>query len=260
MNTVEWKRVKRDKVQEFVDRMNSDPQFFEENQESLLNPCPPEEYSELHDKIRTKFDECVETAKSGGYSSYRSQEYGIDLNMAREIYLVLHDMGFSQRDASDDEIWLYINMYVVPDVIYLRFKRSAKEHLVPDRFYENNRRYYPKMLWWYIHIAWQDVGENWIGCLDATVEMLSGNQSDDISQLIERAGEGGYPTAVYNEVLRRYADELKRGTTVKSLLSKVLHLNIVRMESVEPELVVGGVQSYVSGLFEEVLGTDGRAV
>lgn len=259
---MEWNRTTKVEVQDFVTRMNSDQRFYDENINQILEPQTSDVYKTIHDRLKIKYVECKTKVENGQYSGYRSPEYGMDLEMGYETMVVLHDYGFSPRDAADDEIWLYMNRYVVPDIIFDRFVKRGLESrpkLVPDRFYENNRRYYLKMLWWYYYISWQEVSDDWYECLEVTTTILRGNQSNDISQLIERAGSG-YPLAVYKEIMRQYAERVSTGNFVEDTLSKVLKLNIVYMQSIEPELVPGGVQAYVRGLFIEVCDRDGRAV
>lgn len=251
---MDWNRCAKSEVKEFVDRMNKDEEYYDENIGQVCNPIPPDAYSNIHERLKTRYLECKSKVSSGAYGEYRSSEYGLDLEMGYEIMIVLHDYGFSSRDASDDEIWLYINRYVIPDIVFDRFsKKDAKRRpeLVPDRFYDNSRRFYPKMLWWYYYIAWQDVSDDWHDCLEATKIILKNNQSNDISQLIERAGTG-YPISVYKEILKQYAIAVRDKPSTEDLLSKVLKLNIVRMQSIEPELMPGGISDYVGELFSEV--------
>ena len=255
---MDWNRSSRDDVKAFVERMNSDSEFYDENIYCILNPEPADEYADIHDRLKLKYSECKTKAKNGMYTDFRSIEYGIDLEMGKEVVRVLHDFDFSPRDASDDEIWLYFNRYVVPDIILDRFRKTQTERkpkLVPDRFYENSRRFYLKMLWWYYYISWQDSGESWEKSLDKTFEMLKSNMSNDISQLIERAGDG-YSIPVDKEILVQYSALTRVGIGSDRLLSKVLKLNIVYMQTIEPELIPSGIEGYVRGLFEKVCNSD----
>ena len=254
---MDWNRCSKSEVKEFVDRMNRDGQFYDENIRQILDPQPGDVYSTIHERLRSRYLECKSKISNGEYKDYRSAEYAMDLDMGHEIMIVLHDYEFTPRDASDDEIWLYFNRYVIPDIIFDRFSKGEakrRPELVPDRFYDNSRRFYPKMLWWYYYISWQPVSEDWYECLKTTKDILRNNQSNDISQLIERAGTG-YPLAVYKEIMEQYAIVVRNRRSTDDLLNKVLKLNIVRMQSIEPELMPGGISDYVHGLFEEVCGS-----
>ena len=255
---MDWNRCSKSEVKEFVDRMNRDTTFYDENIGYVLDPKPSNVYSIIHERLKACYLECKSNISNGTYNRYKSSEYALDLEMGRGIMVVFHDYGFSPRDASDDEIWLYINRYVIPDIVFDRFSKNnskRRPELVPDRFYDNSRRFYPKMLWWYYYISWQDVSDDWYECLEATKEILRNNQSNDISQLIERAGTG-YPIAIYKEIMAQYAEVVKNRHSADDLLSKILKLNIVHMQSIEPELMPGGISNYVSGLFSEVSGPD----
>ena len=250
-----WRREPLRKVKEFVDKMNSDPSFYDENIESLRCPVLDEPYATIRNELKTSYDLCMRKYSNKEYET-RSQEYGVDLEMAGAIYSILNRYGFTPKDASDQEIWLYFNRRVIPDIIIDRFKNSATERrpkLSPDRFFENQRRYYMSMLWWFIFISWQETNNGFQMSLDRTLDMLKKCQSDDISQLIVRAGIVGYPLTVYKEIMKQYCDHCLNGTQTDGLLSKVLQLNIIYMVNTEPDLIETGLPGYVSDLFYEVM-------
>lgn len=249
-----WGRYKMVQMKNFVNRMNSDSEYYDENIELIRNPEIPAEYSEIRSDIKKAYDVCKEKIATRSYFAH-SQQYGMDLEMAGTFMSILNRNGFTVRDASDDEIWLYINRFIIPDIIMDRFPYYTKDGragLNPDRFYANRRRYYGKMLWWYLYLSWQDTGEGFDADLVATVKLLRYNQSDDISQIVERSGREGYPIVVYNEIITHYSGMMKQDMVPGNLLSRVLHLNIARMQITEPELMSGGVSEYVSQLFQEV--------
>ena len=247
-----WKRESLGSVRDFVEKMNSNPEFYDMNIESLRSPVLEEPYITIRKELKTAFDRCIKKAANKEYDT-RSQAYGIDLEMAGVIYKILHSYDFNIKNASEQEIWLYFNRRVIPDILIERYGNQSDKRpkLVRDRFFENPRRYYMCMLWWFIHISWQDTGEGFQSDLNATLNMLKKCQSNDISQLIERAGRDGYPLTVYKEIMVQYCRQCLNETQTDDLLSKVLQLNIIHMVNTEPDLIETGLSGYVSDLFFE---------
>ena len=88
--------------------------------------------------------------------------------------------------------------------------------------------------------------------MESTIEILKNNGSDDISQLVERIGPGGYPVEICREIMKQYSVYAALPTCRPHLLSKVLHLNLMKLQNYEPELSESGIEEYVRGLFEKV--------
>ena len=87
--------------------------------------------------------------------------------------------------------------------------------------------------------------------VDAVEQLHHSNNANEISQLVERAGSGGYRVELFREIIRYYDTNIsqKKRIEEKNLLSRVLQLNIARSQIVEPDLVPGGVAEYVKSLF-----------
>ena len=244
---MQWETMSRKDAHDFLLNMKTDKDFFRDNIDSLRFPTLSGTYKDIHDRLLSAFRTTMSLKDSKVH--HRSWEYDVDLDMAESIYCILSDYGFTPRDASNEEIWIHLSLKVIPDIIVERFGKKGFELPHDDRFYANPRRVYPSMLWWYFYLAMPEDSENTIV---RTKEILSLNQSDDISQLIERASSDGYPVSLYKSIMNEYHNRLTDGRKPGNLLSRVLALNIVRMESVEPELTGNGVDSYVVSLFDEV--------
>lgn len=243
-----WEKMDRKDARVFYKRLKTEKMFIHELTESLINPDLREPYVSIRNRLKKRFREAVELTQRKEHIT-RSREYSIDLDMAEELYLVMSDYGLTVRDAADEEVWIYISVKVIPDIILDRFALSGIPLAHEDRFYANSRRIYPMMLWWYYHIAYQHDSVNPIA---ETRKILINNQSDDISQLIERAGSGGYPINIYKRIMVEYAKRLNDNRKSEDLLSRALKLNIVQMQSLEPELMYDGLEAYVSDLFDKV--------
>ncbi|AMK13453.1 hypothetical protein AUP07_0397 [methanogenic archaeon mixed culture ISO4-G1] len=245
---MQWETMSKMDAQALLGRMRSDRDFFREMIPRFRNPSPPNEYMAIRERLVSTFRDCMAKKESKSYTTV-SWEYGVDLDMAEAIFVTLSQYGFTSRDASDDEFWVFLSMNVIPDIIIERFSKGGFDLPHDDRFFANSRRIYPAMLWWYFFISLQDDGINPIA---HTKDILSKNQSDDISQLVERAGSDGYPIEIYRAIMLEYHNRLMDGRKPGNLLSRALALNLVRMETLEPELNSEGLDTYVLHLFDEV--------
>ncbi len=198
-----------------------------------LNPF----YSDLRKSIVDLNTESKKNVKD--YSA--KNRYPADLFFGIHLYKLLNDCGMRPCDASDDDIWRYLQVKVVPDLINDRWKPNNEEKRINnERMWEHSRRIWLKILWWYIELSLQN------NSLEDTEKILKNNSSDDISQLIERAGNG-YRIGLYRAIMKQYGETPHQGST---LLRRVLKLNIVRCATVEPQLSSEKTEEYVAELFE----------
>lgn len=167
--------------------------------------------------------------------------YTFDLSFGLKVYDILNEqIGFTNRVASNDDIWRYLSICIVPDIVHSRWSLNE------DRYYKSSRRNWLKTIWWYIHLSWRTNSS-------ITYNILSSNTTDTIQQLVERPGIG-YHTELYREIMLQYS---YYGNSSRDLFRRVLILNTARLITISPELVEEGVVGYVNDLFEKakVLGT-----
>lgn len=165
--------------------------------------------------------------------------YEFDLYFGIKLFEILSkNYKLSVRDASDNGIWRYLSICVVPDVVFLRWGMR------PSRFWKEPGRIWLKVLWWYIYLSWQ--GNN-----RSTYEILRNNTTDEIVQLVERSGAFGYRVDLCRNIMLYYGqlsvEERKRRP---QLFRRVMKLNTARVKVVEPALLPGGEKEYVKELFE----------
>lgn len=161
--------------------------------------------------------------------------YLFDLDMGLKLYCLLkEEFQFNERLAAQDEIWRYLSLEIFPDLVYQRFG------LNDQRFYKGTRRIWLKSIWWYIHLSWQ-------GTEEKTLSTLRGNSSDELLQLVDRSGSGGYRVDLTREIMKQY--RIYSIKKIPQLFRRVLKLNTARLNVVEPSLVEGGIQAYVTDLY-----------
>ncbi|SRR5699024_5295231 len=172
--------------------------------------------------------------------SLEKQGYLLDLSFGIEMYQLLNSKyDFSQRDASNDEVWRFLQLEIIPDLVYIRWGGFNAE-----RFYSSNRRLWLKSIWWYIHLSWKNNA-------DETFEILKGNSTDTIMQLVERPGQG-YNMQLYREIMYQYKEESMKSKEPRAQFRQVLILNNARIPSISPELSEGEITEYVHRLFKDV--------
>ncbi|MEF7441679.1 hypothetical protein V4V36_24390 [Paenibacillus lautus] len=162
--------------------------------------------------------------------------YAFDVHMGFILYRVLKkDYGFNERLAAQDEVWRYLSLEILPDLVYERCGMNDQ------RFYKESRRIWLKTIWWYIHLSWQ-------GTEEETRYIIKNNSSDEILQLVDRLGDGGYRVELTREIIRQL--NIDGNSKVPRLLRRVLKLNTARVKMIEPSLSEGGIESYVADLYE----------
>ncbi|SFC00206.1 hypothetical protein SAMN04488102_102159 [Alkalibacterium subtropicum] len=174
--------------------------------------------------------------EEGEFDYANKLDYKFDLKFGLQLYKVLNeDIGFSLRTASSNDVWRYLSVHVVPDIVHSRWGLNE------DHFYKSPRRIWLKTIWWYIHLSWCNNEEQ-------TYLLLENNSTDTILQLVERPGIG-YNIAIYREIMKKYSKY-----TDRDLFRRILKLNTARLLVISPELMSGGVTLYVEELYKDALG------
>lgn len=192
---------------------------------------PRAEFEHIREQLIVARDEIFEENNLDGANKL---DYQFDLLFGLRAYEILNEqIGFTNRVATNDDVWRYLSIHVVPDIVHSRWSLNA------DHFYKASRRIWLKTIWWYIHLGWR-------GNREDTYEILKDNTTDTILQLVERPGIGYY-VPMYREILLQYA---AIEDTSRELFRRVLKLNTARLVTTSPELVKGGIPVYVKELFE----------
>lgn len=175
------------------------------------------------------------------------KEYELDLYFGIKLYIYLKSKKeFNMRLASDDGFWRYLSLKVIPDIVAARWGVDN-----PSHYYERGTRIWLKSIWWYIYLSWQKYEED-------TIEILKNNTTDEILNLVERAGRYGYYKEVYRNIMyffskvpqeRRYIMENGKNDR---LFRRVMKLNTARCMVIEPSLYLGGERKYVKDLFKDL--------
>mgnify|MGYP004576045169 CR=1 FL=1 len=223
--TINWEQIVYDYSKATTDLEMLDFSRVESNM-SL-----PNSFHNLREQLIEARDEIFD---SKDFDKVEKLSYEFDLEFGLKLYEILNlGFDFTNRVASNDTIWRYLSIKVIPDIVHSRWGLNNVRYLT-------SRRIWLKNIWWYIHLSWA-------GSVRETYEILKDNNTDTVMQLVERPGLGYY-TDLYREIMRQYAS---RGNKNRLLFRNVLKLNTALLPMTYPELMDGGIEQYVSYLFNK---------
>ncbi|MEG1045961.1 hypothetical protein [Carnobacterium sp.] len=196
------------------------------------------QYIYLRESLLSARDRIIEELEINSFTGSKNYKYMMDMTLGLELYEILNspEFAFSNRLLSNDDMWRYLHLRVVPEIIQMRWGRNA------DHFYKNNRRLYLKTLYWYIHVSW-------MGDKSETKAILEKNNTDIIAGFVERPNLG-YDVLVYREMMRQIDQyDIRKRNQFRTLMK----LNTARLKVISPDLVSGGIHGYVANLIDAVI-------
>ncbi|SFE86804.1 hypothetical protein SAMN05216378_4392 [Paenibacillus catalpae] len=206
-----------------------------------VHETPAADYLELREEL---LQIEMEVKSELQISTPKGREYAYDLSFGLKLYQVLKKYDMTEAIASDNQIWAYLGVAVIPDIVFKRW--GAQAH---DRFYQSPRRIWLKVLWWYIHLSWQ-------GTEELTRKVLLTNTTDEVVQLVERSGNFGYRIKLCREIMLQYGQfDNETKTRSGQLFRRVMKLNTARLAVIEPALYEGEECGYVTDLFKEIVNS-----
>ena len=246
---MEWKLMNKSEARELAKKWEEMPEeefsaMVSEWDDTILADCN-DDYKNIRKDVLEMYLQAQEELASKTEYKNKADYYG-DLFFALRFYFAMKKYGFDIRQASEDKIWIYLNMKVLPDIINKRFSKKDKR-VNDDRYWKVSRRLYFKTLWWYIHLTLQE-RDTLAETIAETKKILMDNTTDEVVQIVERSGRAGYRVDVYREIMRYYGVDLQCDKKAK-VLRKVMVLNTAKTSLLEPDLVAGGIKGYVKGLF-----------
>lgn len=209
--------------------------FDEMNKSGIFIPNCDENCNELKIDISNEFNKILEELDLKK-EDIKTKAYDVDYMFGIKIFkLLTQKYEMTENQAGNDDIWRYIQLKVCPQIIKYRY--GIKE----DRFYNKSRRIWLKTLWWYVFLAWRNDEQT-------TREILKNNTTDTILNVIDRTGKYGYRRELYNEILyKKYLYKV----IDRDQFRKIMILNTMKLQVIDPYLVDGGIKEYVEELFKE---------
>lgn len=230
---MEWKKISKKFAEDYYN------EIFENNSTVLAHYEP--NYQNLKINIMKAYKESLNeiNTDSENLKQYKNI-YKFDCIFGIKLYEIFSSGEYKIKNsiASDDGIWRYIQMCVVPEIIASRWGIENR-----DRFYKISRRLYLKILWWYVYLSWNDNLED---TKKIIIDEL--NTSDTLAQLVERSGRDGYRVELYREIMKQKVEAKINSQEFR----KLMVLNSARVKVINPYLVNGGIKEYVYKLIKDV--------
>ena len=176
---MEWDSINYD-----FDKAERDFQNLKIERKEIASVNLPAEFMELRDDLLASRDYIYD---NHDYDRANNLDYSFDLLFGIDLFVTLNSKGFTARNASSDDVWRYLSICVVPDIVHSRWGLNEQ------RFYSNSRRIWLKTLWWYIELSWRNNKED-------TYQVLCNNTTDTLVSLVERPGLG-YNINLYREIM-----------------------------------------------------------
>lgn len=225
---INWENINYD-----IGKANKDFESLSVESKGIVPINPAQEFIDLREKLINARDEVYDQFE---LDNVNKLGYTFDLNFGLKVYEILNkNIGFNNRVATNDEVWRYLSIKVIPDIVHSRWEFNE------TYFYKAPRRLWLKTIWWYIHLSWS-------GSVESTYLTLKNNSTDTIMQLVDRAGIG-YNVELYREIMKQYKGYSKKD---RMLFRKLLMLNVARVVTMSPDLVDGGIEGYVKDLYKSV--------
>ena len=208
-------------------------------------PYVDKEYNSIRGELNRVYIEAMHSNDEIG----SRRDYYKDVVFGIKLYkYLIRQKWFNLRIASDVGFWRYLSIVVIPDIVAQRWSFDNEDH-----YWRKPTRIWLRSIWWYIHLSWQD-GSN------ATKEMLLSPMfnTDTILNLVERSGRDGMNIDVYKMIMKKYSlqeqntlQKFKEGSKKRDdLFRAVMRLNTARIMVYEPSFCEGGVEGYVTSLFD----------
>ena len=254
---MKWKRITKESAKALIKNSSvinekKDLSIEEEKLCEILT----EAYKNAEEKSHRKIDSSKNVNQdSDTEKKHKKEAYLTDLYFGISLFEILGneqwtDSSFNNKDyvmnvnvASDNGIWMYLCVNVVPNIIHKRWFNSQKEDSLADHVYAKPARNYLKSLWWYIYLSKQNSRED-------TFNILKFNSTDTIVSLVERTGQRGYEKEFSRRIMQKFSVVNKNRADLFRSLMKLHHAKTM---CIEPCLVEGGLDGYIEMLFDSVI-------
>ena len=196
---------------------------------------------ELRSKFQQRYSMKFPNTASPNFNEIKSND---DQELALLLYfewLTLDDV-VTNREVADDGFWRNLTCRIIPSYTRCRWEIKDKKwnH---DRYFKKPQRNALKVLWWFIHLAYQ-------GNKEKTFEVIKNCGSDQISQIVDRAGDGydvEFTRAIFRQIGR-----LKNQKDISNALRAAMKMNTLRRQTTAAAFYSSGYDAYAATLFKSL--------
>ena len=203
-------------------------------------------YKKLYLELSDKFDDVLEEIEDIKKSNPKNNKrlYYIDCLFGLALFRTMNKFGLTYHDANNNDIWRFISIKVIPDIVYERWGDNA------NRYYGASNRIWLKSIWWYVYISLQF--KNGKPDYDFTKQMLLEFDTDYILNIVDRSGHDGFRLKLSRLLIRKLYEN-KAMYPINRFHRKIMILNTARLRVFDPEMYEGGIEGYIDDLFNYFL-------
>lgn len=224
---IEWKRMSKREALVHLHRYDEDKCVPSSMYEGLTDV-----YRELRERMTALRDCMDEMRKRIGNKT--PKDYASDLLYGLTLYRFLREKEFGIWDAADDNVWRYIAVKVMPDIVHERlggdYAKDAFSGVRSSRFWVRN-------IWWYIYLSLVETSER-APDYDMTAQILKGNDTDILAGVVDHPGSG-FRVELFRLMMREFDAFCNRGVladTRENAFRYLIKEYQIRTTLVDPDL------------------------
>lgn len=224
----------------------------------ILSTLTSQSEKKLRYQLTDAYEEIISQINDGinnGKLNYSKKKYYTDCYFGIELFKILRSFKFQLHDASNINIWRYISLYIIPDLVLERHGKKEKY------FYSIPNRIWLRTIWWYCMLSMQTqiVDNKKVYAYDKTLKVIQEFNTDYILNIVDRSGSDGFRIQLVREIITQFyerREEIKKyfnndaSISDKEFPRKIMLLNVARLEVYEPMTYDGGIKGYVKDLFD----------
>jgi len=236
---MEWKTMSRREALVHLCRYDQNEGVPSSTYEALDS-----DYRELRERMLEVFGSVEERRKVDKLP----RGYATDLFCGLALHEFLESRGFGMWQAADDNVWRYIAIFVIPDIVHERLGGGFVEM---EKAFSGVRssRFWIKNIWWYVYLS---LVISPSGTVDyrQTEKILRRNDTDILAGVVDHQGRG-FRVALFRKMMSMF-DEFCQSGQLKCSREDVFRYLIkeyqIRTAVVDPDLE--GIETFLREIFD----------
>ena len=201
------------------------------------------EYRELRGRMREVFESVEERRKVDKLP----RDYATDLFCGLALHEFLESHGFGMWQAADDNVWRYIAIFAISDIVHERLGGGFLEK--KDAFSGvRSSRFWVKNIWWYVYLS---LVVSSSGTIDyqKTESILRRNDTDILAGVVDHQGRG-FRVALFRKMMSMFDEFCQSGRLICSredVFRYLIKEYQIRTAVVDPDLE--GIETFLKEIF-----------
>lgn len=201
-----------------------------------------DDYRALREHMLKAFDSVDEQRKGAKLP----RDYATDLFCGLSLYEFLASKGFGIWQAADDNVWRYIAVQVIPDIVHKRLGGEFSKDAFSGR---RSSRFWVRNIWWYVYLSLA-VSDGKADYAE-TEKILSRNDTDILAGVVDHQGRG-FRIDLFRKMMKMFDDFCRAGKLVCSredVFRYLIKEYQIRTAVVDPELE--GIEPFLREIFSK---------